>query len=407
MKKVVKEYPITIVKCANSLQLYRFPVPIKNIKLINAKQKPVSKFVEIYTELPLKNASALKMKTLDTENLSFRAFPVGLHDFSFAVFDGEAITAYNIQNVYLFQPFHFYHAFDYTFTKIRKAESREEMEHRMRSINYQLKNIELEDYVTLSIENSAFVPRQLKEDVVNTEVKEPPFNFKKVEDVIKGARIVNLSNLVDIFKDENAVRSVLFKMTDQVFGRFVLKNKFYDKSLHDMRSRMIGLFRENKDVKVSDLAFLGEERWMAMEVSDLHNGICVLKGSREVIEFDELTARISNLLSIKELLKDTPLLSVEQIADKLSLHEDTILELISTNDDFLHLSNNTFAVNDPQEVLTWIFSMFVNRKSFEMNELMEKLRSCNVEFEDELLIDEIKRYCTSRAARFYLKSIKE
>jgi len=405
-KKIVKEYPMTRVKSTVPIQFYRFPVPLKGLKITSVKLKPISKFVEISLMLPHKNVSALKAKALNTDSFAFRAFPVATHNLSYVSIDGDTATVHEIQNVYLFQPFHFYYPFDYTFTRHKKAESREEFERRLQSINYRLKSVDLEEFTLLPVEAGQLSP-VTKVSASAAVKKDNPVNFKKIEEIVRRARIVNLAPLVDIFHNENAVRSVLYRMTDQLCGRFVLKNKFYEGLLHGIRSQMLGLFRSNMTVRASDLDFLGDEIGLAAEISDMCDGAYVLRGFRENIEFDDTTARMANMQSIRMLLRETPLLSASQIASKLSIDEDVISELISGNVEFFHLSNNTFAVNDPDQPLSWVFSMLVDRKSFVLSELLEKLQSNNIEMDETVLVDEIKKYCTLRSERFYLRTAKE
>lgn len=408
MREVVKEYSIVREKCSNALQLYRFPISIKHMTIAEVRQKPVSRFVEVKIELPSKNVSALRVKMLGSEGLAYRSFPVASPNFYFAKFDGEKLFIYEIQNIYMFQPFHFYCPFDYSSTKLKKAESREEFEHRMRSINYKLKNVDLEEFSVLPFEESQFSPKLFSIPAAEKAPtsKGQQHDFKKIEETIKRTKIVNLRALVQIFSDENATKTILFKMTDQVCGRFILKNRFYEKSLHELRSRLIQLFKENKTISTKDVGFLGEEKWVVDEIAEVKDGIYHLKGFKEIVEFDSNSIRMAKVISLNELLRAHRVLSSSQIASRLSIDEDYAIELISNNN-FFHLANSAYALNDDGYILNDMFAIFVDKKSFELSELTQRLEEKGIEFENHALVEEIKKYCTMRAGKFYLKPIKE
>lgn len=273
MKAIAKEYKIIKSNCSNVLHLYRFPVNTKALNLVEIKLKPLSKLVDVLVSLPAKNTSALKVKALNTENLAYRAFPSAAKTLYFTVIEDESIQLFPIQLTYLFQPYHFYYQFDYTQPKLKKAESRDEYEHRLRSINYKLKNIEIETFKTFQFEETKFLP---KIDTQSAYCKNhlqnqtgTLANQKKIETVVKRTRIVNMKTLTELCGNENLVKAILFKLTDQVCGRFVLKSAFYEKTLHKMRNQLLQLLCERNAIPVKDVQFLGEERWMIDELADL------------------------------------------------------------------------------------------------------------------------------------------
>lgn len=407
LKEISKEFPISKLECSNILSLYRFPVQIKPMTLTEAKIKPASKYTEVSVSLPNKNASALKEKTLNIDSLAYRAHPTAPSNLFYAkIEDGRLILA-RLQNVYLFQPFHFYYQYDYTPSKLKKAESREEYEHRMRSINYKLKSIDLEESKVLKFEESNFTPKINPNSVEKQAVisQSIAVNLKKLEETIKRTRIVNMSVLVGIFKNENTVKSTLFKMTDQLCGRFILKNSFYEKNLHNLRNQMVDIFRENQKVGLKDLMFLGDERWMAEELADVVDGFYHLKGKKEYVEFDNNSIRAANLSSIRDILRNQRLMTTAQISDKLSVDENIVSELMTVENGFLHLSNNSYSLDDHSDVLSEMFRLFVDKKSFELHELTAKLDQNDIKYDEMELVGEIKKYCMQRAGKFYLKSL--
>jgi hypothetical protein len=424
-RKIIREIPIFKSNSSNVLQFYRFPGIAKQLKPIEVKYKPTSKLTEIKFQFPPKCASALKLKNLNSENLAFRAFPADCKTYYFAKIENQIIknednseiqiqkmVLYKIQNIYLFQPFHFYYPVENTSTKLKKAESREEFEHRMKSINFKLKNVALEEYRVLQVEEGIFIPKikQLTSDQSNDQQTNTnsngKINFKDIEDTVKRTRIVNMKPLVEIFKNEDAVKSTLFKMTERLGGRFVLKNSYYERNIHELRKNMLDLFKnsENSTLKPENLKFLKKEIWLINEISDLVGGKYVLKGFKESFEFDSESLRKANLSLIKDLLKINRILNSSQISAQLSINEDIVCDLMQNNDCFYHLSNNSYALNDESYILNEMYGLLLNKKSFELSELTSKIK---VKYEESYLLDEIKRYCTVRAGKFYLKIIKD
>lgn len=412
MKEIVKEYPLIRTTCSNNLNLYRFSGASKSFNFIELKYKPTSHLTELKMPFPNKCASALKLKNLNTETISFRAFPSEGKSLFFGRIEDDKIFLYSIQNTFLFQPYHFYFPFDYTPSKLKKAESREEFEHRMKSINFKLKNVELENFRILAFEQSEFIPKnrtilpQGRNLIIENSLK-PKINFSELEETIKRTRIVNLSPLIEFFGNEGAIKSTLFKMTERLEGRFVLKTSFYERNLHDMRMKLLDLFRCKETVLPSDVKFLKNEKWLLDELASLVNGKYALKGFKESFEFDSESIKAANISSIKELLKQHRILSVPQMGNYLSLNEDIIHEILQNNPDFIHLSNNSFALNDESYILTSMFTLLTDKKSFDIIDLKESLTKNNIRYDESELQNEIKKYCLYRSGRFYLKSHKE
>lgn len=407
MKQIVKEYPITKVAFSNALQLYRLPISTKSMNIAEVRQKPVSKLVELKVSLPPKNTSILKIKTLNIENLAYRAFPSNIPQLYWASLEDGKIFLYSIQNIYLFQPFHFYSSFEYLSIKLKKAESREELEHRMRSINYRLKNVELEEFQVLLVENSRLFPKLLKDlPMAPLPPIEKPVNLTKLEETIKRTKIVNFDRLLQLFPEENIVKSALFRMTDMLNGRFILKNQFYERSLHEIRNRLVQLFGENESIEAKNTIFLGEERWMLDELAYFENKVYRLKGHKEVVEFTSSSIKMATLSLIRDLFIQSRILTSSQIGSTLSINENFVLELLSDGDMFFHLANDAYALNDDNYILNEMFRMLVDQKSFELFELTMKLEEKNVVYDIQALVLEIKKYCSVRSGRYYLKSGK-
>lgn len=411
MKEIVKEYPIVKLNCSNILQLYRFPSASKTFKPVEVKFKPTSKLTEVKIAFPTKCASALKLKNLNSENVAYRAFPSECKSHYYARIENDTVVLYTIQNTFLFQPYHFYYPFDYTPAKLKKAESREEFEHRMRSINFKLKNVEMEGFRVLGFELGEFDPKNravavqdLPDLLKYSEISK--LEFKEIEETIKRTRIVNMHPLSESFKNEDAIKSSLFKMTERLEGRFVLKNSFYERNVHEIRTKLLDLFRSKETVKPEDVQFLKKEKWLIDEIATFKDGFYELKGFRESFDFDGASIKAANLSLVKDLLRTHKILSATQISNILSLNEDMVCELLDDTNDFFHLSNNSFALNDESYILNNMYGLLVDKKSFEMSELTEKLEQRNIEYNETQVLEEIRKFCIVRAGKFYLKIVK-
>lgn len=421
MKEVSQEYSIVKSSDSRVISLYRFPSVTRALCPSEVRLKPVSKYTEIRVSFPPKNASALKMKTLNADCITYKAFPVSVKSYYYTRIEGDKIILYKVQNSYLFQPSHEYYPCDYQSSKLRKAENREEYEHRMKSINFRLKSVENEEFRTLAFENCAqktAVQEPARSQSHSADgagktvrdhktVSEEAIDVRRIEETIKNARIANLKDLLRIFPCESAVKTVLFKMTENVCGRFVLKNSYYETALREMRGAVLDLFRKSGSVSVKELGFLKDELWLVDELADSRDGEYVLRGYAEQLDFDAAHIAAATLCMIKDLLAGSRVLSPNQISQRLLIDREIVCGLIQNDRAFFHLSNNSYALDDRTYWLNSMFSILCDRKSFELAELEDRLLEQGVKYQHHELIDEVKKYCTSRGNKYFLKVVKE
>lgn len=412
MKEVRREYSIVRSPDLRVISLYRFPGFTKALMQSEVRIKPASKYTEIRMSLPLKNTSALKIKMLNTDCITYRAFPATVETYYYTRIEGNKIVLYRVQSSYLFQAAHEYYPCDHQSSKLKKAESREEYEHRMRSINFKIKNVENEEFKVLSFEGCTqeqAVCEERSSSGAKTHrrmVSERPVDLKQIEETVRNARIVNFGDLLKIFPCENAVKTVLFKMTDGVCGRFVLKSSYYEAVLHEARSQMLDTFRKCGSVPTRDLGFLGEEEWMAREIADVVDGKYILRGSAEELDFDTAHIKAAILGLVKDLLAHSRVLSSIQISQELSIDKDVVCELVQ-NDAFFHLSNDSYALNDRTYWLNSMFDILCGKKSFELPELESRLLREGIRYQHHDLVEEVRKHCLCRGNKYFLKTSKE
>lgn len=406
-KEIKKEYSIVVSKDTNRISLYRFPnrdLDIKNVSL-----KETSKVAEVEVKLN-SSTSALKEKNLNTKSLIYKATPTTLQSSYYTQIEGDKIILYKVHNNYLFQPTHSHHSFEYQASDIKKAENREEYEHRMKNINFKLKNIELEEVKRLE-----FVEEQSRP----SSAPSPDFCFpntetildKKLDEeieikkVIKNFRICNLKDLQAIYTNID-LRPILEKTAEFISGRFILKNSFYEKNLHKNRSIVLEMFEKEEEIDKKEFLFLKDELWMVEELCDSIGSRFRLKGYKEELKWNGKKPSISTILDeIKQLFENKRVIGSEEIlnADFIaSLDHEAVMGLMMNNKDcFIHLSNGTFAINNPAYWLNELFLILENNKSFEISELEERLKG--IEYKKEDLVSEIKKYCYCRGEKYYLK----
>jgi len=429
-KEIAQEYSIVRSSDSNVISLYRFPNSIKNFRPSEVRYKPISKHTEIKASFPPKNTSALKTKMLNASAITYTANPVELKSHYYTKVEGNKIVLYKVQNSYIFQPLHEYHPFEYQASKTKKAESREEFEHRMRNINFKLKKVDEEDFKTMSFSDSACIKSHSNQDdsVVDETTKREVGNkedktiedqndktdelnkemqsstLKRIEKTVHNSRICNFSDLLKIYSDAKLLKSVLFRMTQVVAGRCILKNSYYERSLHGMRSQLMKLFEESDVIEKKETEFLKGEEWLVKEIATQEGHLFRLKGYREEIELSSAHAKEIYLSLIKDVFATSRIMSIAEIASKISLDEAQVSDLISKNPLFIHLSNNSYAINDESYWLNDLFLILKNKKSFELAEIEERLNEKQIQYKIFDLQNEIKKYCTLRGSKYCVKA---
>lgn len=421
MKEIAAEYPLELLFSNHPVALYRFNNLKKPFNPLEIKQKPLSGYTEVSFQLPQKNISALKIKTLNSQNLAFRAFPNHTTGYYYVQIKNNKLYLTKISSIYLFEAVHQYYPVETHKLRLKKAESREELEHRKKSINYKLKLIEQEEFKKLDFDSGyttdSTIPEsmnsnnQIDESRINDNgenkqtISNQTVNFKKLEEIIKNARIVNFKDLYDIFKNKDAIIGILYKMTVYVHGRFILKTSYYEKRLWDIRNTLISMFKRNGEVKISETRFLGDEQWIAEEISNIVDKKYILKGFKESIAFDPELFQEDIKNQIKRLLRIEGMQQSRIIGEKLSIDEEIVSNILKQSD-FLHLINNCYVINDDHWFVC-VLKLFESRKSVELNEIEDLIRTKGFSKSSEEIVNELKQYCTHRITKYTIRNIKD
>lgn len=438
MKEVIAEYPLVLSQSPTPVTIYRFPTRQKDFCPVEIKLRPSSGYTEIKLPFPQKNMSALKLKLLNTNSLAFRSIPTHPASYYHATVESERIVLTQVQSLYLFEPMHQYYMVEMQSTALRKAESREELEHRKRSINYKLKNLENEEFVTMDYEDATKIEMRgnsvsglkgrgsatpgtstnatqpdglSKTAVAAGQVKSTSNGSKtvcrnKIENVIKNARIVNASDLINIFGNKMAVNNVLFKMTDRIAGRFILKNAYYEKRLWEPRSTLLNLFRGCGETSISSTRFLGDESWLADEIADRVGTKYVLRGYKESTDFDASAIEDANRRHIRALFEKARMQSQAGISQQTAIDEE-IIHRILCGPSYLHLANNSYVLDDSSYWFNPVLKAFAARRSMELSVAQELLCQNEAVYNEEDLVAEMKVYCNQRGGKYFLKIMKE
>lgn len=436
MKEIVAEYPLVLAEGGPNTALYRFPS--KNFKPGEIRYKPLSGYTEIKMSFPQKNTSALRIKLLNSTHLVYRSIPSPSPNYYHVKVEDGRIALAKIQSFYLFEPMHQYYPVSAHGPVLKKAESREELEHRKKSINYKLRNLDVEEARTMQYEdasalfrNRILVPGQEGAcagsaaghsvgdldasrskhsvgDLDTSREKHPVLaSDGKIEEVIRNARIANLSDLVAIFGDENAVRNALFKMTEKISGRFILKNIYYEKRLWEHRTDLLDLFRASGgEIPVSAARFLECEAWMVHEIAEQKDARYVLRGFRESTDFDVSAIESRYRQAIRRVLEAHRMLGIKEIGRQTSIDEEIIHRQI-TGPGYLHLINNAYALDSDSYWFNAVLKAFTAQKSLDIAEIRSHLEPSGVQYDDKAVVQELKHYCNQRGGRYFLKIIKE
>ncbi|KAI5149626.1 hypothetical protein ENBRE01_1726 [Enteropsectra breve] len=415
MKKIIAEFPIELEGDAKSHSLYRFQSMGKPFAPTEIKIKPTSGYTEIKINFPVRNSSVLKIKQLGATSMVYKALPTPVSNMYNARIENNRILLSKINSVALFAPLFQYFPVASSGPRLKKAESREEFEHRKRSINYKLKCIDEEPFqvreyvenkehknnLVIPSENTEQCTEAIQKELMQMSIREKT-DFLKLEQTIKNARIVNSDVLIGLFKNKDAVYSSLYKMTEAIGGRYILKSKFYERALWERREKLLSLFKRNGTTEIKNTLFLGIEQWMADEIAAKEGQLYVLKGHKETINLDKDTIEQRNKNMVWHMLCDEKMLNVQEISDALQMDSEIIHGILNDTGEFHHLMNNSYALNNEAYWFNSVLLAFTNKKSMSLDEISAVLSEVN-EYSEHAITEELGHYCVHRGGRFYLK----
>lgn len=423
-KKIVAEYILETSPEISNLALYRFSDLVKKLKPKEISYKPLSGYTEIKIEFPNTNISAIKLKQLNSSFITYKALPTKSSNYYYPKVEGNRILLKKISAVYLFDPAHQYYSVNFHNLVLKKAESREELEHRKKSINFKLRNIENEEARILSFEdapdakksnislNDTIETCDSHEVITNNESEKipdilikKPVDHVKIEEVVRRIRIVNMGVLMEKYGNPDMVKNFLFKMTDKIAGRFILKNMYYERRLHNTRSRLLDMFRLSGEVKITETFFLNTEQWIADEIANKVGMKYVLKGYCEKVDFDASIIENVNKKLIDEVISKHFMLGCREISQFTGIDDD-IINLIVNENDYIHLANNGITMDDSSYWFNSVLKILSRKKSIELDEVINILNDNQVEYEQDAVVGELKIFCNQRGKKYFLKIIK-
>lgn len=286
-----------------------------------------------------------------------------------------------------------------------KSLTRDELEYKKKNINYQLKKIEFEDaqellYTKGDIEELKI---ETEETIVNHghTIDSDSTNIKRrIGNAIFRARIVNYKELCNIFENESIVKEVLAAMCIKVKGRFVLKNKFYERSHRKRRERLLNKIEANKNEEIAE-TFDKTDLFFIQEICHKKNGLYRLKGFFEEIDMCE------QQIEITEIFRDTGLVSLKTLCKELDKTEEEVFKLTEQNKNVVRLKNNSFALKEGenQEFRNVILDVFSDSTSIKKAELLSILKEKTGKDINVFLFGKIiKEFATHKSNVYTLKS---
>lgn len=454
MRKILAELPLQIDEESGNTQLLRIPQTNRNPPLLKIAFKPINGYMEVEVGLPNKNISAAKAGALNYSSMAYKAISAPAGNYFYPVVEDGSVHLRRVSSIFIFSPLHRLSSAVSEKTVLKKAESREELEHRKRSINFKLKNMEDEEFINMRYEMLGKEQRPSVPDHIKTIINEgsqhgtrhPPkrtmhsktltshavspnttahqvdvtfagtsqdtterdTSFSQeiaIAEVIKQTRIVNFGILSRLCNNPMLVQNALYKMTDRIAGRFILKNSYYEKSLHGMRTRLLDLFGSSEETNVQNTKFLGVEDWLIIELADQKDTRYVLKGFSEEVDFDIAAIESNNQRIITETLSAHMMLSVGDISKIAAIDQDIVSRIVG-GPGYLYLANNAYAIDNKAHWFNCILESYSRKKSYELFEIKETLGRNGIEVDEAVLISEIKQYCNQRGQKYFLKLVK-
>ena len=412
---MVAEIPVTFAEARGEHVLGKLPNIWKNMTFKEARYKPTSKYFEVDVAMPKTNVSALRAKQLSRQCATYKSLCSASHNYFFPVCSDNRLSLQKVDYVALFSYKHNAPAEKEQEALFKKAESREELAHRKKNINFKLRTMEKEEFLVLEttqvankarINLSDFVPEETGRNARRPERSASEegiaVSHYNLESKIKNARIVNIGVLKSMFRDEDAIKTALCKMTEQVAGRFILKNAYYERYMHSLRDRMLSLFRPGGSVAADALGFIRDEFWLVEEIADVDGSVYVLKGYDEDPRFDVEEVEDANRKLVARQFRGCRMLSYEQICGGAGVDRDAVLSIVEGSG-FRRLANGAYVKDDRSYWFSPVLALFVEVRSREMAEVKDVL---DKDYDDADIVAELKHYCTQRNGKYFLKNVK-
>ncbi|UYI27831.1 hypothetical protein J0A71_08g17180 [Encephalitozoon cuniculi] len=374
LMKIVAEYDIKLSKEDDPVVLYRLPNTETNFRIEAIRHKQQFKYLEMDMGIPRAGRGvqgAKDKRPIAITYASHGTVPSSVQWYGKIYHFKRVVVLRRIECIYLFNPKFKSPETEKSAREIdgyqfRKTETREEKDHRRKNINYHIKRMNLEEFVMLKYKRKEMC--QEYGDIPKLPVSESSGRpIMKIRDSIINAKVVNFSELVLLYRDENAVKAALSRYTNFIHGRYVLSNMFYEKSLHSIRDGILELFEGKERVLSKDVyQVVGDEDFLAEELCRRDGKYFYLRG------FSEDTKRCDGVdigQEIASLVAKHQPCTVESIQQEMLLEADAIRRNLPGN--VAVLANGMLAVCSGDERRRKIVEMLVMKKSWRKSEVLK------------------------------------
>lgn len=402
--RIVSEYDIKLSKETEPVALYRLPSTEGNLRIGTVRYKRQFKYLEIEMKLPRTRQRSQKIEGKKPSVITYESHGLSLPNgqwYGKVDHAKKVIVLRQIECVYLFNPKFGglggersdKEADGYQF---RRAETREEKEHRTKNINFQIKKMNLEGFTTMEYKR-----KEMSQDFNDlpkiAATEDDAKQIIQVRNSIINAKVVNFSELILLYRDQNVVKTALSRYTSFVQGRYILSNVFYEKDLHAIRDKILELFKEREKVPCKDIyALAGDEEFLIEEVCRKDGKYFQLKG------FNERTNKCDNDgigQEIAFLVEKYQPCTVETVQKEMGMDIGIVRQNLPG--DVAVLANGMLAICKGDEKRKKIVEMLVTKKSWKKTEILKIAQNEPGRIED--FFDVLCEYCELKGSVWVIK----
>ncbi|KAM0672452.1 hypothetical protein CWI42_012150 [Ordospora colligata] len=401
--KVVAEYDVKMVECVMPASLYRLPKAEKNLKIEGIRLKQDFGYVEMKMKLPKTKCVSVAGDAKDRSMISYGSYghkPLSMQWYAKIDHDANIVFLRKIDCVHVFSPKYEDIEVDDANKcdgyQLRKAESREEHEHRRKNINFQLKKMNLEEFIELEYKLKD-MDLKCKDDQVIGKPDKVRKTVGKLKKSIENSKVVNFSEMMLLYQDENAVKNALQTYTNFVHGRYVISNAFYEKRLHSIRNSILDLFNHNERILMKDIEnFIDGEYFLLEELCRRDGKYYYLKGFDEGMNV--LPEEIMGVRVMNAVRKLQPCV-VEKVSEELLVDVDAVK--MNLPEGVVVLANGMLAVCEGDTMRKRIVGMLISKDVWRKSDV---IRIAQNEFSDASRFFEVLgEYCELKGGVWNIK----
>ncbi|ADM11490.1 uncharacterized protein Eint_050410 [Encephalitozoon intestinalis ATCC 50506] len=402
--KIVAEYDIRLSKETEPIAFYKLPCTERNLRIQTVRWKRQFKYLEMDMKLPKPGRRMRRTEERKTNIITYESYgftPSSIQWYGKIDHLKKTIILRQIECIHLFNPKFGsseiekdrQEADGYQF---KRAETREEKEHRRKNINFYIKKMNLEEFVTME-----YSRKEMSQECSNSHdlsaVEDDVKPGMKIRSSIINAKVVNFSELALLYKDQNAIKAALSRYTNFINGRYILSNMFYEKSLHCIRDGILELFKGRERVLCKDVYLLaGEEKFLVEELCRRDGKYFLLRGfSEDTNKCDD--GSIGQ--EIRFIVEKHKPCSIEVIQEEMLLDPDAIKRNLPG--DVAVLANGMLAVCKGDDKRKRIIEMLVEKKSWKKSEVLRIAQNESGGIEDFFSV--FGEYCELRGNVWSIK----